>query len=146
MTDLRTANAHRSEILALEAALKAAGERRDATLVEMVCWDGLTYRQAAEVFGLSSARVGQIMQRYAQSVAGMRDFTPAERASRARDEFEAARHAQDLRCEAAGGVNDRERRAFYGSIHEAQDENAERRIGVREWRELHSLGRLEDSA
>ncbi len=136
----------RAEIAELEQLLASKGAERDALIVEAVQWDQLTYRQAAEVYGVSCARVGQIMARALKRQGELKDFTPAQRASRARDAFESARHAQDLACEAAGGVNERERKAFYGSIHESAMDGAERRIGVNVWRELHALGRVEEAS
>lgn len=133
----------RAEIAELEQELEAKSAERDLALIEAVVWDGMTYRAAGEVFGISAQRVHQLVKRYRASQAHVRDFTPAERASRARDEFENVKHAQDLRAERATGGATRELRAFYGSIHESQADETEMRVGLREWSALHSLGRVE---
>ena len=139
------ARALTEQIRHAEAALLDATQRRDALLIDCVVNERWTHDVAAEVFGVSRQRVGQLIRRY-RAAHPVRDLTPAERAWRAEQEYAAAKHAQDLRCEAASGGNAAERRAFYGSQHESPADQTETRIGLREWRELRSQGRVEEVA
>jgi hypothetical protein len=101
-----------------EAAVKEATDKRDALLLECVLAEGWTHDVAAEVFGVSRQRVGQLVKRYKQAHQA-RPSTPAERLREARDNYRLAVYAQQLRCEAETGMNRAEVRAFYGSPHES---------------------------
>lgn len=106
----------RVAIVAAERELRRLSAERDAALIEAVTWEGMTYRDASEVFGVSVARVGQIVARERSKVT---PDTPAQRLERAREAFRNAVHAQQLREERETGGNATERRAFYGDPDES---------------------------
>jgi len=141
----------RAAIVAAEQELARLSAERDALLTDCVIWEGMTYREAAEVFGVSHQRVGQIIARYRASQSHVRALTPAEELSRARDNARMAQHAQDLRAEAATGNNATELRAFYGSQDESVPDEVETRVraSIGDWHEGQERARvryLEESA
>lgn len=117
---------------AAQRVLDAALEAREADLVRAVLEDGWRHEDAAQVFGVSRQRVGQIMARHVtRYVSSLTPTTPAQRLREARESYRLAVHAQNLRCEAATGLNSAEVRAFYGDENESQGDVTEQRLSWR---------------
>jgi transposase len=118
----------RAAIERAEQELARLSAERDALLTDCVVWEGMTYREASAVFGVSHQRVGQIVARYRARNAHVKAMTPAEEVGRARDAAYVAQYAQDLRCEALTGNGREEVRSFYGDEDAPTMTDAERRI------------------
>lgn len=129
-------------VAAAQTALDAALEAREALIVSMVLDDRMTHQTVADAFGLTRARVSQVMARYsARTLAALRPETPRERLARAREEYRLAVHAQTLRAERYALGYAEETAAFYGDESVAAAEQTETRLAwapfAREYRAQH---------
>jgi cytochrome c551/c552 len=101
-----------AEAEAAEALDRARAVRDEA--VWSLVQAGWTYRKIAAELDMSAARVGQLVQRARQAGWGVVQPRPLREQDIARQDYRAARHAQELREEAFTGGRATERRAFYG--------------------------------
>lgn len=86
-------------IAATEKALSIAQEAKRASVVELV-QSGLTYREVGALLELSHQRVGQLVKAHAEAWGPVPVYTAADHLQAARAAFQAARIAQESRCEA----------------------------------------------
>ena len=122
-------------VLRAEEALRVAHEARDAAAVALVRGDGLTYREAGSLLGISHARVGQLVKADRLQGWGPPILRPLEDAATRLDAYRAAKHAQVLREEAVTMGYETERRAFYGDPGVAASDSAETALTFRAWLE-----------
>lgn len=130
---------------AANSALQAALEAREAAIVECVLDERWTQATAADVFGVSRQRIGQIVNRHLAR-ARRNPVTPAQRLAEARETYRLALHAQQLRAEAYGMGYQAETAAFHGDESVAQAEVTEVRLKWRDFAREYRAEHLEQSA
>lgn len=139
MTADDLADAAAAAIVAYKAAETEAAEalNRARAVKDEAVWSlvqaGWTYRKVAAELDMSPARVGQLVQRARAAGWGLAQPRPLNVQETARDDYRAARHAQELREEAYTGGRATERRAFYGHVGAPQVHEAEQPITWKAW-------------
>ncbi len=124
-----------NRITALETELAGLYAARELEIAELVTWERWTLQAVADHYGLTRERIRQIVKRHHASQPVLTE-TAGERAQRAREAFQLARHAQDLRAERYAMGYAEETKAFYGDESVAQADETEQRLLWR-WQDWH---------
>lgn len=115
-----------------EDLLSQARAAKDAAVWALV-QAGWSYRKVAAELDISPARVGQLVDRARSAGWGVVQARPLRSQETSREDYRAARHAQELREEAYARGGKSERRAFYGHGGAPQVHEAEKPITWKSW-------------